>query len=170
MYWISSNTSVRSTTAPGVTARSTPTSKASGSTIDGTRGGAGEVADEAPTALEQVAAAGVEAAFSTIGLSNGLLLGAEASTRLVDDEAHPLVVAPVELGVVDQAPQGLAERQVALQGALEDGVLRPRLLGEAAVLLVRLEPGTADAHLGQLGGQPQRAAGDAAGDGGRARR
>ena len=37
-YWISSNSSVRMTTEPGVAATSTPTSNASASTLEGSRG------------------------------------------------------------------------------------------------------------------------------------
>ena len=94
--------------------------------------------------------------LSTLGLRNGLLLGRGGLDEVVDDEAHPLVVAPVELGVLDQAACGLADREVALQRAREQRVLRPALLGEAPVLLVRRELGAADADLGQLGGQVAR--------------
>ena len=82
-YWISSNTGVRSTTDPGVTARSTPTSNASGSTIDGTRGGTA-MSDRKfrrpATALPPPVSS---AALTAAGFSSGLLLGASASIRLV---------------------------------------------------------------------------------------
>ena len=46
-YWISSSTSVRSTTAPGVTAMLRPTSNADASTISGIAGPGGQVRDQA---------------------------------------------------------------------------------------------------------------------------
>ena len=81
-YWISSNTSVRSTTAPGVTARSAPTLNASGSTIDGIRGGAAMSAAKCRRPATTLPPPVSIAAFSAAGLSTGLLLGASASITL----------------------------------------------------------------------------------------
>ena len=81
-YWISSNTSVRATTAPGVTARSTPTLNASGSTIDGIRGGLATSAAKCRRPARALPPPVSIAAFSAAGLSTGLLLGASASIRL----------------------------------------------------------------------------------------
>ena len=82
-YWISSKTGVRSTTDPGVTARSTPTSNASGSTMVGTRGATAM----SPTKFRRPARALPPplstAAFTAAGFSSGLLLGDRASIRLV---------------------------------------------------------------------------------------
>src|SRR5215469_11249547 len=81
-YWISSNAGVRSTTAPGVAARSAPTVKASGGTIDGTRGGC----DRSPSRFlvpDTMLPPPVSiTSFHASGDSSGLLLGARASTRL----------------------------------------------------------------------------------------
>ena len=82
-YWISSNTGVRSTTEPGVTARSTPTSNASGSTIDGTRGGAARSPARRRVPASTLPPPVSMAAFQNAGFSTGLLLGARASARLV---------------------------------------------------------------------------------------
>ena len=82
-YWISSNTGVRSTTFPGVTARSTPTSNASGSTMDGTRGGAAISETKCRKPARALPPPVSMAAFTAAGFSTGLLLGASASTRLV---------------------------------------------------------------------------------------
>jgi hypothetical protein len=82
-YWISSNTSVRKMTAPGVVARSSPTENASGSTIEGTRGGVARSLTNwvrPRTALRPPVSM---AALSDSGLTTGTLLGARASTRLV---------------------------------------------------------------------------------------
>ena len=80
-YWISSNTGVRSTTDPGVMARSAPTSNASGSTIFGTRGGAAMSLAKCRRPARMLPPPVSIAAFSATGLSSGLLLGAIASTR-----------------------------------------------------------------------------------------
>ena len=80
---MSSQISHRATTAPGVTARSRPTSNASGATIAGTRGGAdrSEASDRRPrTALRPPLSM---IAFQATGLISGLLLGAAASMRLL---------------------------------------------------------------------------------------
>ncbi len=80
-YWISSQMSVRATTAPGVTARSRPTSNASGDTIAGIRG-AVERSDASARAPRTALSPPVSmSAFQATGLTSGLLLGAAASTR-----------------------------------------------------------------------------------------
>ena len=82
-YWISSNTGVRRTTEPGVTARSTPTSNASGSTMDGTRGATAMSAAKFRRPARVLLPPVSMAAFTAAGFSSGLLLGASASMRLV---------------------------------------------------------------------------------------
>ena len=82
-YWISSNTGVRRTTEPGVTARSTPTSNASGSTMDGTRGATAMSAAKCRRPARALLPPVSMAAFTAAGFSSGLLLGASASMRLV---------------------------------------------------------------------------------------
>ena len=82
VYWISSNMSVRSTTAPGVTAMSSPTANASGSTIDGTRGGVAKSRTSRRPPATRLPPPVSIARLSTFGLSTGLLLGDDASTRL----------------------------------------------------------------------------------------
>ena len=80
-YWISSNSSQRRTTEPGVTAMVSPSVKASGSIIDGTRG-----ADAmSPTKLRSPRTAlrppVSMSAFQPSGFSTGLLLGESPSQR-----------------------------------------------------------------------------------------
>ncbi len=82
VYWSSSNISVRAMTAPGVTAMSVPTSKASGSTIDGTRGGVAKSRTKRRPPATRLPPPVSMTRLSTLGLRKGLLLGAEASTRL----------------------------------------------------------------------------------------
>ena len=82
-YWISSNTGVRRTTAPGVTARSVPTWKASLSTIAGVRGELARSLTRCRGPVTRLAPPVSMTAFQPTGLSSGLLLGAAASTRLV---------------------------------------------------------------------------------------
>ena len=81
-YWMSSNCSHAYTTAPGVTARSRPTSKASAATIDGTRGGAARSVASARTPRTALPPPLSTRAFQAAGLSSGLLLGAAAAIRL----------------------------------------------------------------------------------------
>ena len=83
VYWISSNTSVRKTTAPGVFARSSPTVNASGSTIVGTRGGDARSDTNCFSPRTALRPPVSMAAFSDSGLTTGTLLGARASTRFV---------------------------------------------------------------------------------------
>jgi hypothetical protein len=80
-YWISSKISVRCTTAPGVTARSFPTSNASGATMAGIRGAVARSPASARNPRTALRPPVSMAAFQATGLSSGLLLGAAASTR-----------------------------------------------------------------------------------------
>ena len=80
-YWISSQISVRATTDPGVTARSRPTSNASGDTIAGIRGAADRSDASARTPRTALSPPVSMSAFQAAGLISGLLLGAAASTR-----------------------------------------------------------------------------------------
>ena len=74
---------MRWTTAPGVIARSLPTSKALGSTIAGIRGGAARsvTKDRMPRTADMPPVS--MSAFQPAGDRTGLLLGAAAATRLV---------------------------------------------------------------------------------------
>src|SRR3954452_9283241 len=82
-YRISSNTSVRNTTAPGVAARSSPTVNASGSTIEGTRGGLVRSRSIRRRPRTTLAPPVSMTAFTDSGFRTGTLLGARASTRFV---------------------------------------------------------------------------------------
>src|ERR1700735_2301107 len=80
---ISSKTGVRRITEPGVTARSTPTSNASGSTMAGMRGAAAMSLAKCRMPVTALPPPVSTAAFRAAGFSSGLLLGASASSRLV---------------------------------------------------------------------------------------
>jgi hypothetical protein len=80
---MSSYCSVRCTTAPGVIARSLPTSNAPGGTIEGTRGFAARSDTSARRPRSTLTPRLSAAAFQWPGLSSGLLLGALAAMRLV---------------------------------------------------------------------------------------
>ena len=82
-YWMSSNCSLACTTAPGVTARSWPTSNASVGTIDGTRGERARSEARARRPRTTLPPPVSMNAFHPAGLSRGLLLGAAAAIRLV---------------------------------------------------------------------------------------
>src|SRR5512132_4571660 len=81
-YWSSSKTGVRSTTAPGVTARSAPTSKASAVTMVGTRGGVVRSPARCRAPRTRLPPPESISAFQKTGLVSGWLLGASACTKL----------------------------------------------------------------------------------------
>ena len=78
-YWMSSSTSERKTTAPGVVARVWPTSNASGSTMLGTRGAVTLSRTRFRSPDSTLPPPVSIAAFHATGLISGLLLGAMAS-------------------------------------------------------------------------------------------
>ena len=84
------------------------------------------------------------AALAEAGLISGRLLGAQRLDQVVDEEAHPLLVAPVESGVADQLFGGLPAGEVGLHEPAQQRVLRPGLVGESAVALGRTERRRAD--------------------------
>ena len=121
------------TTAPGVTARSWPTSKASAATIDGTRGGAARSVASARRPRTGAPAAGIDEGLPAAGLSSGLLLGAAAATRLASRNRQPGVVPPGQFGPVQQFLGRLGRRQVGLHAAAQYRVVLPGRIGEPAV-------------------------------------
>ena len=80
-YWISSNTSVRSTTAPGVTAMLRPTSNAEESTISGIRGAVARSRSRLTPPRTRLTPPVSMAALADAGLTSGRLLGDSASMR-----------------------------------------------------------------------------------------
>ena len=78
-YWMSSNSSVRSTTAPGVTARSSPTVNAFVSTIAGMCGGLRRSWTRLALPCTRLRPPVSSVAFSAAGLSAGKFVGASAS-------------------------------------------------------------------------------------------
>jgi hypothetical protein len=98
VYWISSNTSRRNTTAPGVTAMVLPSVNASGSTIDGRRGGVRMSLAKCRSPRTTLSPLVSIAALYPNGFTNGLLLGASPSVakfntnlarRRADATSHP---------------------------------------------------------------------------------
>src|SRR3954469_2226522 len=110
-YSINSNTSSRYTTEPGVTARFSPTSKASSSTVAGRPGKSLRKRRRPRTRLAPPSST---IALSTVGLVSAKLLGASASRTFCAGEARVALRAPVDVGVVDQAVDGGVDRQVSL--------------------------------------------------------
>jgi hypothetical protein len=80
LYWMSSNTGQRSTTAPGVTAMSSPIVNADVSTIEGIRGGVRMSRAKLPAPRTKLRPPVSSAALSTAGLVMGALDGASASS------------------------------------------------------------------------------------------
>src|ERR1700722_4473255 len=104
-YWISSNSGVRGTTAPGVTARSTPTSNASGSTLVGIRGGTAMsgrkcrrpvTALAAPGAGHGGGAAGVERVLEGRRVQQRVVARGQRVNQVGQHEAIPFGVALVQ--------------------------------------------------------------------------
>ena len=81
-YWISSNTSVRRTTAPGLTPRLPPTAKADVSTICGIRGGWARSFTRFSPPRTKLSPPDSRAARTDSGLTTATLLGASAWSRL----------------------------------------------------------------------------------------
>ena len=81
-YWISSNTSVRLTTWPGVTAMFLPTSNSEVSTIVGMRGERAMSRTSWAEPLTRLAPPWSSVALSTAGLAAGKFVGASADTTL----------------------------------------------------------------------------------------
>ena len=80
-YWISSRTSVRSTTAPGVTAMLRPTSNDDVSTISGIRGLVAMSRSRLIPPWTRLRPPVSMAAFADAGFTSGTLLGDSASSR-----------------------------------------------------------------------------------------
>ena len=155
VYWISSNMSVRSTTAPGRDRDVLAHLERVGLHHRRHPRRGREVAHEPASAGDQAAAAGVDRPLEDLGVEHRVVARGRRLDQVVDDEAHPLPVAPAEVGVVDQPAGRLARGQVALEGTTQQRVLGPALLrGEATVLLVGLDVRAAGADPGQLTGQP----------------
>ena len=117
VYWISSNISVRSTTAPGVTARSTPDPNASGVDHGRHPRRGGHVARRSCAAPR---ARSPRPCRWPPSAPPGSAAGCSRRQRLdqvVDQEADPLAVAPVQLGVGHQLLGGPPGGQVGLQRA-----------------------------------------------------
>ena len=113
----------------------------------------GHVAQEAQAAAGQAAAGGVDGRLRGLGVHQRQVARRQRLDQVVHQEAHPLVVAPVQPRVVDQRAGGPIGGQVALHGAVQQRVLRPRRVGEPAVPLGRRDGRGADADPGQLRGQ-----------------
>ena len=155
-YWISSNTGVRRITDPGVTARSTPTSNASGSTMDGTRGGTAMSEAKCRRPARALPPPVSMAAFTAAGFSSGLLLGASASTRLVSTKPTRSESASSRPASAT-TPSAVSRRgQVRLHRAAQQRVARPSRVGEPAVPPGRLHLRTRPRRCG-----PVRRAADA---------
>ncbi len=121
-----------------------------------------EVAHQPSPALHEVAAAGVERALEHLGVDERVVGRRQRLHEVLGDEAHPLRVAPVEIGVVDEPAHRLTAGQVSLEGAPVEGVLRPRLVGPATVLGRRRHLGATETDLRQLGSEARRTPRDAA--------
>ena len=150
-YWISWISSFWNTTLPGVVATLRPSSNALavGHADLELALAALEVVQQVLQPRDQVAAAARQVACTTSGLVWAKLDGRERVDQLAGMELELALgrrVQPVR--TLDRAVQAARRQQVALLDEVEDRVLRPLLVPEAAVVLGRL-----DHRLGRLAQQ-----------------
>ena len=169
LYWISSNTSVWSTTEPGVSARLPPTSKRGVDVLLRQPRRRCEVGGEALRAADEVGAPSSTIALSTVGFDQREVRRRERVEHVAGGEARLALGLPVELGVGDHAVDRVGGRQVALEHSPQQPVLLPCRVAEAAVPLAgaRSDRPTATrevvAQPGRAADDPVRAPGHAAG-------
>ena len=104
-YWMSSKTSVRRTTAPGVSARFSPTANLLVSTVEGRLG---KSRREVARAADQVHPALVDARLDDRRVRPREVRRRERVEQVADGEARLALGAPVDVGVGDQAVDRLA--------------------------------------------------------------
>ena len=114
-YWISSKTSVRSTTLPGVAARFPPTLNLLVSTVAGSRGGRDMSRTKLPRAVDEVGAAAVDRLLEHGRVDSGKLVGATGVDEIRSREPHLAFCPPVDPGVADKIVDGAADSEIALQ-------------------------------------------------------
>ena len=132
-YWISSNTSVRSTTAPGVTARSRADLERRGVDHAGDPGAAGHVVHEVAQTAQEARSAGVDELLRRRRVQQRSVGRRQGVDEVLDQEPQPLAGAVVEVRVVHQPVGGLPDREVRLQPAAQQRVPGPGRVGEPAV-------------------------------------
>ena len=133
-YWISSKTSVRSTTAPGVSARFSPTANSLVSTVDGQ---AREVAHEVARAAHEVHAALVDALLDDGRVRPREVVGASASSTLPAAKRAWRSSRQSRSASVIRPSTVSLDGEVRLQQPPEQPARLPRRVGEAAVALGR---------------------------------
>src|ERR1035437_6179246 len=159
-YWMSSNCSHECTTPPGVTARSRPTSNASAATIDGTRGGGGQVRDEGAQATHHALAACVDERLGRDRAEQRVVARRGRGDQVAEKESQPRIVAPAELGAGQQRLGRRARGQVSLDAALEPGIAGPGRIGETAIPRGGRARGPARRDPAQLGAEQRRLTAD----------
>ena len=153
---MSSNSSVRSTTAPGVTARSSPTVNAFVSTIAGMCGGLRRSCTRLALPCTRLRPPVSSVAFSAAGLSAGKFVGASASRTFSALKRTRRSARSSSPASEIRSSTGLARRQVHLGEPAERRIPAPGVVLEAAVLLRRRDVGLADGDLGELGRRSPR--------------
>ena len=134
-YWISSNTSVRSTTDPGVTARFPPTSNLLTSTLAGRCGERVTSSQEPPAAADEVGAARVDALLEHGGIGPGEVGRRQCVEHVARGKPRLALGPPIELGIRDQPVDGVTGGQVALHHAVKEPVVLPRPVAKPAIAL-----------------------------------
>ena len=162
---------------PGVTARSVPTSNASGSTIAGTRGGAARSAARCRRPGQRAAAAGVDGRLQRRRVEQRVVARRERVDQVGQHEPTRVSSRQSRSASGQQRLGRLAGRQVGLHAAAQQRVAGPGRVGEPAVPragcdLRSCRPRSGRARrraapprrptsrraAGQRGGQPQRGA------------
>src|SRR5271170_3333292 len=113
------------------------------------------MAEAGPQAL----APGVDDFLPALRVREQVVRGRERGCDVVEGQAEPLPGAPVNVSVLEDPRGGVAAGQVPEGEPLQDGIARPRTVGEAAVTRTGLLR-HADADLPQPRGQVDDAPGD----------
>jgi hypothetical protein len=119
------------------------------------RGKAREVAHEAPRPAREVEPALVDALLDHARVRPREVARRERVEHVAGGEARLALVPPVELGVGDQAVDGVGDREVRLDHAPEQPARLPRRVGEAPVALAGPDVRAPARDAGQL--RPQAA-------------
>jgi hypothetical protein len=117
-----------------------------------------KVAHEAPCPPDQVEASLVQALFDDARVRPREVARRERIDHVARGETGLALVAPLQIGVGDQAVHGLAHRQVGLQHSPEQPAGLPRRVGEASIALGWAGLGAPARDTDELRAQAPRAA------------
>ena len=160
-YWISSNTGVRRTTAPGRDRE--VRADLVGVGVDHRRHprGAGQVAEQVPRTGDDVAAGGVDRRLPRHRADQRVVARRRRLDEVRCDERAPARRPSTPAGTSWTSPSTrLPGRKIGLHDATQHRVLRPRWVGEPLVPCGGRHLGRPDGDARQLSGEPAEPRGD----------